>query len=1057
MRHDLIVQAYLMPSLVAAHFRQYAMHSSDEDKFNQAMLDAARVMREQNRVSDDPSQHAVKLDIAADERITIPMITDYDDDLDRTRGHFESIPRPDPDLFQLNDPQACYRLAKSADDPYQRSIYLIRTLLLTLGKQNEIAVDSSIELAEVDSVLATLQEHLGDTLLSSYTGDNPKGLLRLYNQSKPNTEQRKLRKLLRLAILSNERDALKKAIDIKHTEVRDAKKNFGIEIPNKVTQAEVQRLMDMNDEITSLSHAKNLTEEDLSLLSRPNTCLVRAASGQANDPNCSMEYYALAYQFMRVNPDVPVYWSNHNITITELIEEIQRSKSIESDDMFEEDFISGRAEFQGTSNIERATYELSTAATRGCILSYTLLSREGLKIDKDTQSGFSYSVAHRMQENDHYSDLVTAMLPEWSMTGNAHIVVSRFDVVSAACAAMSTDANAQVDDARALLRSEMAGSQATQTEKTKIITALQHVAMNNPSTTVYEDHVEPVCKEMNLPAIARNYLLVVAALHGKAGNKVSTMKKIGRTMRIASKTSRSKTIQAALNNFMKEGNKGNLEITPIYTLMSKFVSAVRVIHDWTESLQTRSSIWHQVLENHDIDDFENIWKPLLTIQASESKQNSGLAKLSQKTGLQGKALHAFKRDIKKLRRAFTVLAKLANADIRTANTLHEHGIIKMVGDAASKHLMRLEMSTETTLKSAQDVMPLLQAYGKMRATLTTDEIESLQFTSLMRAKSAASSRTASTASQSSRSSASASEFEAFAAGVGSVTPTRAAREAVTLYEYIAENNDELTIQLGDRLRVIEEHDDGWSTVQRIHPLDGSLVAIGVVPSEYIALTNPTPEDLAYAVADADTATVASLYSVSNYDKDDSTKQATVMHEYVAQDTEELTVNAGVTITLHGNENGGWVWASFTDMDGEYNEGWLPCNYIQTHAEVMTADESSDTSENPARELETRRANRKGKGEAETAQALYDYIAKNTDELSINEGEYLIVIDNTTDNEWIEVSIDRHDGNGPLQGWVPSNYIEINAVHASTTASASAAAEDEDISDASYSENSRYEK
>ncbi|CAG8633452.1 10160_t:CDS:10 [Dentiscutata erythropus] len=135
-------------------------------------------------------------------------------------------------------------------------------------------------------------------------------------------------------------------------------------------------------------------------------------------------------------------------------------------------------------------------------------------------------------------------------------------------------------------------------------------------------------------------------------------------------------------------------------------------------------------------------------------------------------------------------------------------------------------------------------------------------------------------------------------------------------------------------------------------------------------------------------TVSNISSSSTNDKEEGeTWIATVLYDYAAEDTDGLSVSAGDVITViepDGNEYGtGWVKALHNGQDG-----LVPASYI----EYQTSDSN------------------------DYVQALYDYVAQTSEEISIREGDIILITNRDVGDGWWEGTL-----NG-VTGQFPESYV-----------------------------------
>jgi hypothetical protein len=137
----------------------------------------------------------------------------------------------------------------------------------------------------------------------------------------------------------------------------------------------------------------------------------------------------------------------------------------------------------------------------------------------------------------------------------------------------------------------------------------------------------------------------------------------------------------------------------------------------------------------------------------------------------------------------------------------------------------------------------------------------------------------------------------------------------------------------------------------------------------------------------------------------SSLKAKVLYAYDATSGEELSVKPGASLSVVEPDDGsGWVLAR-TGKD----EGLVPASYI----EVQTSDAPKKGPPVAPR----RGAKKAEEPKKKLLRALYNYDANSELELTIREGDTLIVVAEDKGDGWTEV-----EKNGQT-GSVPSNYIE----------------------------------
>lgn len=135
-----------------------------------------------------------------------------------------------------------------------------------------------------------------------------------------------------------------------------------------------------------------------------------------------------------------------------------------------------------------------------------------------------------------------------------------------------------------------------------------------------------------------------------------------------------------------------------------------------------------------------------------------------------------------------------------------------------------------------------------------------------------------------------------------------------------------------------------------------------------------------------------------------TQKAKVLYKYDASSGEELSVKPNDILTVVEPDDGsGWILAR-TGRD----EGLVPASYVEIQAE---------TQPKKGPPVVPRRGGKKTEEKKKHFTALYDYDAVTELELTIREGDMLVLVNEDKGDGWTEV-----DFKGKI-GSVPSNYIE----------------------------------
>lgn len=137
------------------------------------------------------------------------------------------------------------------------------------------------------------------------------------------------------------------------------------------------------------------------------------------------------------------------------------------------------------------------------------------------------------------------------------------------------------------------------------------------------------------------------------------------------------------------------------------------------------------------------------------------------------------------------------------------------------------------------------------------------------------------------------------------------RTARVTFNYVAEQDDELSLETGDIIKNITDVDDGWCQGE----LNGK---IGVFPNNFV-------EEVVTTNAD-----VPATDSVAG-------KKAKVTFEYDSQDQDELTLKVGDIIDIIGEEETGWWRGQLANKTGVF-----PSNFV----EIITDNNAKEPKDAP---------------------------------------------------------------------------------------------------------------
>lgn len=250
---------------------------------------------------------------------------------------------------------------------------------------------------------------------------------------------------------------------------------------------------------------------------------------------------------------------------------------------------------------------------------------------------------------------------------------------------------------------------------------------------------------------------------------------------------------------------------------------------------------------------------------------------------------------------------------------------------------------------------------------------------------------------------------------------------IAKYDYKAENSKELDIKKNEKLILVDDTRDWWM-VQNLRSKSG------YVPSNYVKRSKPSffsnlKNTLgrknkneskgigspvvgrngntgvgmgALPLPPSDAGSDKNSTNGDNIQVCDPVQPAVVKYNYTAQQQDELSLTKGETVMVLEKSNDGW----WNGRKGS-TTGWFPSNYV---------DLQSHTTENngytTAASLDIRTS--------EIVTALYSFTGSNSEELSFEKGDKLVIIDKPPeDPEWWRARNSRGD-----VGLVPRNYVQI---------------------------------
>lgn len=188
-----------------------------------------------------------------------------------------------------------------------------------------------------------------------------------------------------------------------------------------------------------------------------------------------------------------------------------------------------------------------------------------------------------------------------------------------------------------------------------------------------------------------------------------------------------------------------------------------------------------------------------------------------------------------------------------------------------------------------------------------------------------------------------------------------------------------------------------STISSMRPAGGHTRHISGAPPPEKFVTSPTSK-----------APPTSPFSSSNGGGTGNTQKAKVLYPYDATSAEELTVKQSDIITvLEPDDGSGWILGRVGR-----EEGLIPASYVEIQTTLSEAPKKGPP-------VAPRRGGKKAdEPRKKYVRALYDYDAGSELELTIREGDVLVVVGEDKGDGWTEVEMKGQVGS------VPSNYVEV---------------------------------
>ncbi|GAA5796888.1 hypothetical protein HPULCUR_002266 [Helicostylum pulchrum] len=188
-----------------------------------------------------------------------------------------------------------------------------------------------------------------------------------------------------------------------------------------------------------------------------------------------------------------------------------------------------------------------------------------------------------------------------------------------------------------------------------------------------------------------------------------------------------------------------------------------------------------------------------------------------------------------------------------------------------------------------------------------------------------------------------------------------------LYDYTAQNEEEISFKAQDVLYILEKEDPDWHKAQlKVANTDGP---IGLIPANYIEKIKP----------------IASIKAI---------------YDYQSRSAEELSFKEDELLTLYEKDDPDW----FVVENSKGVLGIVPSNYVEETVSETVVEKTIEKQTTGA--------------EPKWAIALYGFEAESKEETYLHEHEQVLVIDYENKDWW---KIEHKDG---TSGIVPANYIKF---------------------------------
>ncbi|VDL83090.1 unnamed protein product [Nippostrongylus brasiliensis] len=185
---------------------------------------------------------------------------------------------------------------------------------------------------------------------------------------------------------------------------------------------------------------------------------------------------------------------------------------------------------------------------------------------------------------------------------------------------------------------------------------------------------------------------------------------------------------------------------------------------------------------------------------------------------------------------------------------------------------------------------------------------------------------------------------------------------IAMFDFEAVEPTDLSLKVGDRIMVLERNDDWWKGRCRGRE--------GIFPANYVQKCE-TPTGVVIPII----------------------CRARAVADFEATAANQLSLRTGDIVCVREKSATGW-WEGELQRDGHTSAGWFPGDYVTPVANDATAQN--------------------------TATALFDYEAGQSDELSFRAGDVIVIVEKKDADWWAGHKVDAPN----VRGLFPANYVQM---------------------------------